>query len=146
MRDPRCRDTKEQIASSIASRNSALEQGSRDSDELSTTEQRLASSQETDYFQSLDIATLQTCLSGVSTAVTAISSNNLPAAVNSITAASSACVSLDNSNGGLLYPFDFPDPFILPVGGDYYAFSTNAAAGNIQIIKSTDLAHWTTRG
>ena len=138
--------TGKRIASAIATRNSRMEQTSRESDEIGTTEQRLASSQQTAYFQSLDLATLQTCLSGVSTAVTAISSADLQGAVNSITAASSACESLDGSNGGLIYPFDFPDPFILPVGSSYYAFATNAAAGNIQIITSPDLVHWTTVG
>ncbi len=93
--------TGKRIASTIATRNSRTEQASRESDEIGTTQARLASSQQTYYLQSLDLATLQTCLSGVSTAVSAISSADLQGAVNSITAASSSCESLDGSNGGL---------------------------------------------
>lgn len=37
---------------------------------------------------------------------------------------------------------DFPDPFILPVGNDYYAYATNAGSMNVQVIHSTDLTHW----
>ena len=44
---------------------------------------------------------------------------------------------------GLAYPFDFPDPFVLMVGGTYYAYATNSVEGNIQIIQSSDRTHWT---
>ncbi len=100
----------------------------------------------TGYLQSVNITSLNSCLSGVSGAVDAIALANLQGAVNSITAASSACLALDGSSTGISYPFDFPDPFVLPVGGEYYAFATNSAAGNIQIIQSSDLTHWTTIG
>jgi beta-xylosidase len=45
-----------------------------------------------------------------------------------------------------VYPFDFPDPFVLPVGDDYFAYGTNSVGGNIQIIESTDLVHWSALG
>ena len=96
--------------------------------------------------QTLDITALHTCLTGVSSAVTAFSTSNLQGAVNAITSASPACLSLDNSTGGLVYPFNFPDPFVLTTGTQYFAFGTNAAAGNIQILQSSDLNHWTTMG
>jgi beta-xylosidase len=73
---------------------------------------------------------------------------NTQAAVNSLTGASGACAALDaaDTGGGIAYPFDFPDPFILTVGNEYYGYATNSAAGNIQIIQSADLTHWTTVG
>jgi arabinan endo-1,5-alpha-L-arabinosidase len=37
---------------------------------------------------------------------------------------------------------DFPDPDVLKVGADYYAYATNANGANIQAAKSTDLVHW----
>jgi len=37
---------------------------------------------------------------------------------------------------------DFPDPFVLRVGLDYYAYATNANGDNIQRLHSTDLHHW----
>ena len=58
-----------------------------------------------------------------------------------------ACSTLaGGSADGLAYPFDFPDPFVLPVGGTYFAYATNSVAGNIQIIESSDLTHWTAVG
>jgi beta-xylosidase len=37
---------------------------------------------------------------------------------------------------------DFPDPDVLPVGGNYYAYATNSGAANIQAARSPDLVHW----
>jgi beta-xylosidase len=60
---------------------------------------------------------------------------------------SDACLTLDGgTNEGLVYPFDFPDPFVLRVGSSYFAYATNSTEGNIQIIESSDLAHWTAVG
>ncbi len=47
---------------------------------------------------------------------------------------------------GLVYPFDFPDPDVILVGQTYYAYATNSVAGNIQMISSSDLVHWTAIG
>jgi len=108
--------------------------------------QRVADASQAIGYDSLDIAALSTCLSGVSSAVTASSSGDLQGAVDAITSVSSECRALDGTGAGLSYPFDFPDPFVLDVGGEYYAFATNSAAGNIQIIRSSDLSDWTTVG
>ncbi len=115
--------------------------------EIATAQQQLGTASNTRALQSLDIAALDTCLNGVTTAANAVVGSNLPAAVASINSVSATCLSLDGSAGsGLVYPFDFPDPFVLPVANNYYAFATNSAAGNIQIIQSSDLLHWTTVG
>jgi len=37
---------------------------------------------------------------------------------------------------------DFPDPFVLRVGADYYAYATNAGGLNVQMLHSTDLRSW----
>lgn len=37
---------------------------------------------------------------------------------------------------------DFPDPFVLRVEGDYWAFGTNANGRNVQVLHSTDLIAW----
>jgi beta-xylosidase len=42
-----------------------------------------------------------------------------------------------------VYEHNFPDPFILKVGGTYYAYATNGENANIQTLHSTDLVHWT---
>lgn len=41
---------------------------------------------------------------------------------------------------------DFPDPFVLRVGEDYWAFATNADGRNVQVLHSSDLARWTATG
>ena len=41
-----------------------------------------------------------------------------------------------------VYENDFPDPHIMVVDGTYYAFATNGASANIQLIRSTDLENW----
>ncbi len=37
---------------------------------------------------------------------------------------------------------DFPDPRVLQDGNTYYAYGTNAAGKNVQVVRSTDLVHW----
>ncbi len=40
-------------------------------------------------------------------------------------------------------PVNFPDPFILPAGGAYYAYATNSPTENIPTYWSSDLTTWT---
>jgi predicted NBD/HSP70 family sugar kinase/GH43 family beta-xylosidase len=42
-----------------------------------------------------------------------------------------------------VYSRDFPDPFVLQVGGTYYAYATNGNGANVQTATSKDLVHWT---
>ena len=37
---------------------------------------------------------------------------------------------------------DFPDPFVLPVDGAYYAYATQGSYGNVQLLRGTDLSTW----
>lgn len=37
---------------------------------------------------------------------------------------------------------DFPDPDVLQVSNDYYAYATNSGGINIQVARSNDLVHW----
>jgi len=115
---------------------------------LIAAHQRLVGAQGAASLQQLDVATLDTCLTGVMHATASEAGGDTQAAVDAITGASAACTALDaaQSASGIAYPFDFPDPFVLTVGSEYYAYATNSAAGNIQIIESSDLAHWTTVG
>jgi len=98
--------------------------------------------------QQLDLATLHSCLDGVEQATLSEAGGDDQSAVDDLTGVSASCTSLDatQTGSGLVYPFDFPDPFVLTVGNEYYAYASNSAAGNIQIIESSDLTHWTTVG
>lgn len=135
------------LASSTRQRDQRRTVTSQVQSEIATTKQQIGTASNTTALQSLDIKSLDTCLNGVTTAANDVVGSNLPAAVASINSVSATCLSLEGSSGsGLVYPFDFPDPFVLPVGNEYYAFATNSAAGNIQIIQSSDRVHWTTVG
>ena len=138
--------TTSQIASTTKTLNTRQLAASRALAQVGVIQKDLTTATRADALQTLDITALHTCLTGVSSAVTAFSKSDPQSAVSAITGASSACLSLDSSNGGLVYPFNFPDPFVLTAGQQYFAFGTNSAAGNIQILQSSDLNHWTTEG
>ena len=115
--------------------------------ELNATNSSLGSTQVRAYLQGVDISTLQTCLGGVQSALAALKFANTSQAAKDITAVSGPCRQLDGgASAGLVYPFDFPDPAVILVGHTYYAYATNSVAGNIQILDSTDLTHWTVVG
>jgi hypothetical protein len=97
--------------------------------------------------RNVSITTLDTCLGGVENALNQIAAKDNAKAEQDISSVSGSCVALDHTAGdGLVYPFDFPDPDVIVVGRTYYAYATNSVAGNIQIIASDDLTHWTLVG
>jgi hypothetical protein len=115
--------------------------------QLASTNSSLTSASTDEYLQGASIATLQACLGGVQNALTDIKANNSGKAAKDISAVSGPCTELaGGSTGGPVYPFDFPDPDVILVGQTYYAYATNSVAGNIQILESTDLTHWTAVG
>jgi beta-xylosidase len=115
--------------------------------QLSTTDSVLASTNAHAVTQGASINTLQTCLGGVQNALSQIRANDNSQAAKEISAVSGACTQLDGgTSAGLVYPFDFPDPDVILIGQTYVAYATNSVAGNIQIIESTDLTHWTAVG
>ncbi len=114
---------------------------------ITTTEGALAGAEDLSYLQGLDIGTLHTCLTGVQQSFQQIGAGDNTTASQDIASVAGACRSLEAGNDeGLSYPFDFPDPDVLVVGSTYYAYATNSVAGNIQIVMSTDLVHWTALG
>jgi beta-xylosidase len=115
--------------------------------DLAHTQQTYAGASQAVSLQGLDIGYLDTCLSGVKRALTQIDDHDSTAATAAISGVSTACQALRGGAGsGLVYPFDFPDPDVLNVAGTYYAYGTNSIEGNIGIIESTDLVHWTALG
>jgi glycosyl hydrolase family 43 len=115
--------------------------------QLSTTNTALDSAQVSAYLQGIDINALETCLGGIQNALSAIRGNNNDLAAQDISAVSGACSQLEGGiSSGLVYPFDFPDPDVMRVGSTYYAYATNSVSGNIQIIESSDLTHWSAVG
>ena len=111
--------------------------------QLSVARQRLAQAQEGLALSNLDVASIHVCISGSAEAIAEIAGGQVQAAISSIAGVAGVCESLESPGpGGPVYPFDFPDPAVIDVGGTYFAYGTNASGGNIQIIDSTDLTHW----
>ena len=115
--------------------------------QLAATEQKLSGTNVVAFLQGIGIGTLETCLGGVAHAYQQIAVGQNARATDALAAVATACATLaGGSSAGLVYPFDFPDPFVLSAEGMYFAYATNSVAGNIQIIKSTDLVHWSAAG
>lgn len=115
--------------------------------ELASANQQLSDAKQGLELANLNMTTIETCLSGVQQAVRQLQAGNSQAAINSIAGVASTCESLHGSSpGGPVYPFDFPDPDVIDVGGTYFAYATNSGGGNIQVIESSNLSNWKTVG
>ncbi len=115
--------------------------------QLANPEGALADNHAASLFRGASIGTLENCLGGVQRSFEQIAGHNNTQAAQDISAVSAPCLSLDGgSSGGLVYPFDFPDPDVILAGNTYFAYATNSVAGNIQIIQSTNLTNWTAIG
>ena len=114
---------------------------------VTSADESLTAANKTASEMGLDIGTLQSCLGGVQGAYKQIAAGNPTLATDDMAAVSAACLSLEStSSDGVVYPFDFPDPFVLRAGSTYFAYGTNSAEGNIQIIESTNLSQWSVVG
>jgi beta-xylosidase len=72
---------------------------------------------------------------------------NVATSPSSSEAASSAQVStVATTYTNPVYPSDFPDPFVLHVEGNYFAYATNGGGNTIQLARSTDLVNWVYEG
>ena len=115
--------------------------------ELSLANEDLAQGRQGLELQHVNIATLDSCVMGVQQAVMDLQAGEQQSAISTIGGVAAPCENLHGNNpSAAAYPFDFPDPDVIDVGGTYYAYGTNSAGGNIQIIESNDLSHWKTVG
>jgi hypothetical protein len=94
------------------------------------------------------LAALEGCAKATLDATAARNAGDTAAAAATLRNAQGQCDTLrrtDTANPPV-FPFDFADPAVLRVDDTYYAYSTNAAIGNMQVITSTDLTDWTIVG
>jgi beta-xylosidase len=144
----RTRDVLAQTATAVATRGAERDQA-RDSAAL-TGETLLAAqgsvnaAQGTAFVQQGQIGALSTCIGGVQTSLGFLGGGNRASAITTLQNVSLACNAAVGATGGSrpVFAFDFPDPYVLRVGTAYYAYATNAGAGDIQVAKSTDLRNW----
>jgi len=85
---------------------------------------------------------VRSCLDGVSVAVGSSRTGDVQSSVAALRGAAGACTRTLAYASGARFPYDFADPFVLAAGGLYYGYSTNAGAGDIQVIRSSDLVDW----
>lgn len=85
---------------------------------------------------------VRSCLDGVSRAVGASRGGDVQSSVAALRGAAGECTRTLAYASGARFPYDFADPFVLRAGGTYYGYSTNAGAGDIQVIRSPDLVNW----
>jgi predicted GH43/DUF377 family glycosyl hydrolase len=90
---------------------------------------------------------IQACLKATSDA-TAAKRTNHARAIDILRDAQPRCELrlADGDPNPPVFPFDFADPSVLRVGNTFYAYSTNGALGNMQVLSSKDLLHWTIEG
>ncbi|HVC68786.1 MAG TPA: glycoside hydrolase family 43 protein [Acidimicrobiales bacterium] len=95
----------------------------------------------------IQVGVVHACAAGVERSAAALAAGHQAQAVADLSSVSSVCQNaLGTRTGGPVYPFDFADPDVIAVKGGYEAYATNATAGNIQIMRSTDLVHWEKAG
>jgi hypothetical protein len=115
--------------------------------ELSSADERLSQAKSGFESENLNVSTLRVCLSGVVQATKNLQAHNPQVAVSEMAGVAPPCEKLEGASpGGPVYPFDFPDPDVIDVHGTYFAYGTNSAGGNVQVIESRDLLHWKTLG
>lgn len=95
-----------------------------------------------------EVVVVRQCLEGAGTALDALQRRDNPATVAALKSVDAACRAAQGSQSGpaAQYAFDFPDPFVLTVGADEYAFATNSGGGNIQGLKRQADGSWGTFG
>jgi hypothetical protein len=138
-----------EIAKAVTSakRNSLQASIASTTSKLAAANGALADANVNAFVQGVGINTLQTCLGGVKSAFSQITAHDNTRAAKDISAVSGPCTQLaGGASTGLVYPFDFPDPSVILVNQTYFAYATNSVAGNIQIIDSNDLMHWSAVG
>ena len=114
--------------------------------QLATANGALTDTNDYAFLQGTSITTLQSCLGGVQNAYQQIAGNNNHQAAQDISAVSGPCLSLAGGTKRPRLSLRLPRPRRLLVGSTYFAYATNSVAGNIQIIESTDLVHWSPAG
>ncbi|MBV8952209.1 MAG: family 43 glycosylhydrolase, partial [Actinobacteria bacterium] len=132
----------------IATRTSELNDASRAlaqaQDALRVVKSGVASAAVQATANHTQISALAECLGGAQQAVLHLDTGDIAGATGALQWVQGACNDALTAAGGdgPVFPFDFADPFVLRVGSTYYAYSTNAGAGNVQVIQSDDMRHW----
>ena len=116
-------------------------------DDLTAVSDDLRATAEASRTAADQAAALDRCLDGVLDAIRRRGAGDQGGAVAALAAVAADCAAADDAVGGPgaqppVLPYDFADPDVVAVGGSFYGYATNGGGGNVQLIRSTDLAHW----
>lgn len=91
---------------------------------------------------------VRACLAGAGTALGSLQLRDTVRTVAALQSVDAVCRAAQGNQSGptAQYAFDFPDPFVLTVGADQYAFATNSGGGNIQGLARRPDGTWATNG
>jgi hypothetical protein len=116
--------------------------------EFEAAQAPLAAARESRLTQTARLTAVRGCLDGVQRALDRTRALDTAGATAFLRAAAPACQAALTQPGQPVpvLAFDFADPYVLAVGGQYYAYATNAAGGSIQSSHSDNLVSWDFRG
>lgn len=116
--------------------------------QLSATEVDRDRSTQARDSKNAEAITVRQCLGGAGAALNALQANDNAGTVAALKSVDAVCRAAQGGQTGpaAQYAFDFPDPFVLSVGADEYAFATNSGGGNIQSLRRQGDGSWATNG
>ena len=118
-------------------------------DQLESANAELANTQDQVDATVRQVTVIASCLQTLDSTRRDLENGAASAARAVLESGSAMCQQADDiatGSDGAVYPFDFPDPFVLVDGGRYYAFGTNGGAGQVQVLSSVDQHHWQIAG
>lgn len=126
----------------------ALDQLQTLRDRIALAEGELARAREVSAEQVARLDVLKGCVRRLEQARSSYIAGDQSGATAALADGAAVCDEAEALTGGsgAAHPFDFPDPFVLRDGNDYYAFGTNGPAGTVQVVSSRDLSGWEVRG
>ncbi len=131
-------DRQERVAAEVGLRQAQLAATEADRERARTTLDQ----------KNAETVVVRACLDGVGTALGALRLHDNRRTVEALRGVDAVCRAAQDTGSGPVaqYAFDFPDPFVLTVGRDEYAFATNSSGGNIQALHRQPDGAWATTG
>ncbi len=117
--------------------------------QLWTGQATLTASQAQAGQQSGQLTALASCVATLDHARDQLSANQVRAATDALRDGTGACQFAEAIVKGpatAAFPYDFADPYVMPVDGGYLAFGTNGPGGTVQMLSSQDAVGWRLEG
>jgi hypothetical protein len=142
LNDRTIRLTRGAIANAEGARTWATARMEATRGELAATQAAINDADIARHLVAANASEARACFDGVARAVTAHRAGDETGAAAALRGAGAPCEGTLAHASGARFAYDFPDPFVLRSGGTYYAYSTNSGAGDVQVIRSSNLVNW----